>query len=209
MAKVRIQSQSSAVLMLGRALTLIPGELPQGVCTGSEMEKEIMQEEANQKTVGIAVQGTKMTARVFMRACEKFLQYRKEQKRLKKQDPANYKSNQPKRVKVSRLVREGDGVSSIEIKDESIKEFEKLARKNGVRYAVKKDKTTSPPTYYIFFKGKNAEVIDNTLREYTKRQLTRGEKKPVIHDKLENFKKVAKEAAASKLSKVKNKQQER
>ena len=65
-------------------------------------------------------------------------------------------------MKVDRLVREGEGVSSIEIKDNSIREFEKLARKNGIRYAVKKDKSTSPPTYFIFFKGKNAEVIDNT-----------------------------------------------
>lgn len=167
-----------------------------------------MQEEANQKTVGIAVQGTKMTGRMFLKACDKFLQYRKEQKRLKRQDPANYKINQPKRVKVERLVREGDGVSSIEIKDNSIRDFEKLARKNGIRYAVKKDKSTSPPTYFIFFKGKNAEVIDNTIREFTKRQLAKGERKPVIHEKLENFKKLARESA-NKLSKVKNKQQER
>ena len=37
-----------------------------------EMEAK-MQEEANQKTVGIAVQGTKMTGRAFLRACEKYL----------------------------------------------------------------------------------------------------------------------------------------
>lgn len=171
-----------------------------------------MQEEANQKTVGIAVQGTKMTGRAFLRACEKYLQYRKEQKRLKQQrrepDPASYEINQPKRVKVDRLLREGEGVSTVTIKDESIKPFERLARKNGIRYAIKKDKSTSPPTYIIFFKGKNAEVIDNTLKEFTKRQLAKGERKQVIHTKLENFKKLAKEKAGD-LSKVRHKQQER
>ncbi|MBQ5441367.1 MAG: PcfB family protein, partial [Firmicutes bacterium] len=40
----------------------------------------------------------------------------------------------------------------------------RLARKNGIRYAVKKDKATDPPTYYIFFKGKSAEVIEATLQ---------------------------------------------
>ena len=91
-----------------------------------------MQEEANQKTVGIAVQGTKMTGRAFLRACEKYLQYRKEQKRLKQQrrepDPASYEINQPKRVRVDRLLREGEGVSTVTIKDNSIKPFERLAR---------------------------------------------------------------------------------
>ena len=96
-----------------------------------EMEAK-MQEEANQKTVGIAVQGTKMTGRVFLSTCEKYLQYRKEQKRLKQQrrepDLASYEINQPKRVRVDRLLREGEGVSTVTIKDNSIKPFERLAR---------------------------------------------------------------------------------
>ena len=66
------------------------------------------------------------------------------------------------------MLREGEGVSTVTIKDNSIKPFERLARKNGIRYAIKKDKSTSPQTYIIFFKGKNAEVIDNTLKEFTK-----------------------------------------
>ena len=70
-------------------------------------------------------------------------------------------------------MQEGDGVSNVEIKDDSIKVFERLARKNGIRYAVKKEKATDPPTYYIFFKGKSAEVIEATLKEFTKAKLER------------------------------------
>lgn len=167
-----------------------------------------MQEEANQKTVGLAVAATKMTGRLFIRVCDRYLQHRANEKRMKKSDPTNYKQNQPKKVKVKTLVKEGAGVSSVEIKDESIKQFERIARKNGVRYAIKKDKSTTPPTYLIFFKGKDAEVINATLREFTKRQLEKGQHKDVIHERLAKYKAVAKEAA-SKLAKDKNKDRTR
>lgn len=173
-----------------------------------------MQEQANEKTVGIAVQASKMSGRLFMRMVEKYMNYRREVKRDKKYaqrtDPEKQKINQAKKVKVKTLVKEGAGVSSVEIKDEKIRQFEKLARKNGVRYAIKKDKSTTPPTYIIFFKAKDGEVIDRTMKEFLKRNISKDdkEKEPVIASKLKKFKAVVAEAA-TKISKIKNKQQER
>ena len=77
--------------------------------------------------------------------------------------------NDPKRVKVKDLVKDGSGVSPVEIMDEKIRAFEKLARSNGVRYAIKKDKTTVPPTYIVFFRAKDAEMIDRTMKEFVKK----------------------------------------
>ena len=34
-----------------------------------------------------------------------------------------------------------------------------LARKYGVDYAVKKDRSSSPPKYLIFFKGRDADAL--------------------------------------------------
>ena len=45
---------------------------------------------------------------------------------------------------VKQLIGQNQGVSNIEITDPSIKEFEKIARKYGVDYAVKKDRSSSP-----------------------------------------------------------------
>ena len=109
-----------------------------------------MQEEANEKTVGLAVQTSKLTGRGIMKITSMYLQHRKEQKRS---NPKNT-DIQMKKVRVKDLVKEGSGVSSIAIQDEEIRKFEQIARKNGVKYAIKKDKTTVPPTYYIFFKAK-------------------------------------------------------
>ncbi len=47
--------------------------------------------------------------------------------------------------------RAESGISNIEITDPSIKEFEKIARKYGVDYAVKKDRSSSPQSNLIFF----------------------------------------------------------
>ena len=136
-----------------------------------------MQERVNEKTVAVAVQASKMTVRMLSRIAEMYLRHVREKRRDRKitkgRDPSTYKHNQAGKVKIRTLMQEGDGVSNVEIKDDSIKVFERLARKNGIRYAVKKDKATQPPTYYIFFKGKNAEVIEATLREFTRAKLER------------------------------------
>ena len=136
-----------------------------------------MQERVNEKTVAIAVQATRLTGRMLARIGELYLRHVREKHRDNKiarsRDPSTYKQNQAGKVKIKTLMQEGDGVSNVEIKDDSIKVFERLARRNGIRYAVKKDKNTQPPTYYIFFNGKSAEVIEATLKEFTKAKLDR------------------------------------
>lgn len=156
-----------------------------------EVEELVMQEEANQRTVGLVVTATKFTGRTFARAVDRYLQHRRtvvrEHKQEKNRDPSTYKTNQPKRIKMKTLVKEGAQVSSIELKDDNIRAFEKIAKKHGIRYAIKKDKSTDPPTYLIFFKGKDAEVINHALREFTKKQLNRKDKTPVISERLKKY----------------------
>ena len=43
--------------------------------------------------------------------------------------------------------------------DGNIKSFERVARKYNVDFAVKKDKTTVPPKYVVFFKGRDADAV--------------------------------------------------
>ena len=185
-----------------------------------------MQEQANEKTVGLVCRSARMTATAFTRVCERYLQHRRmivhEKKMAKRYDPGRLKVNKPQKIKVKELVKEGSGVSSVEIKDEKIRQFEKLARRNGVRYAIKKDKSTVPPTYIVFFKAKDGEVLDRTMKEFLKKSLNKDGKakdtkakdgmnkdakavteRETIRDKLKKYKAVAAEAA--KESKIRNK----
>ena len=59
------------------------------------------------------------------------------------------------KIPVKKLVGQGAGAKSIEVTDNNIKAFERVARKYNVDFAVKRDKTTEPPKYLVFFKGKD------------------------------------------------------
>ena len=81
---------------------------------------------------------------------------------------------------VKQLIGQNQGVSNIEITDPSIKEFEKIARKYGVDYAVKKDRSTSPPKYLIFFKGRDADALDCGLSPSTPAKRSKRQRKPSV-----------------------------
>ena len=72
------------------------------------------------------------------------------------------------KMSVKKLVGQGMGASSIEVTDNNIKSFERVARKYNVDFAVKKDKTVAPPKYMVFFKGKDADVITQAFKEFVK-----------------------------------------
>ena len=46
------------------------------------------------------------------------------------------------------------------------KELDKTAKKYDIDYALKKDKSTSPPTYHIFFTSSKSENFQNAFKEY-------------------------------------------
>lgn len=101
-----------------------------------------MQEELEQKSVAISIKAGKLTANLLKKALEKALaEMTKSQK-----NPKIYKGKQS----VKHLVRQGAGVSNIEITDGNIKSFERVARKYGVDFALKKDTTSQPPAIWSF-----------------------------------------------------------
>ena len=117
-----------------------------------------MQEEVENRTLSLVVSGTKFTGRMFKAAISKYMAHRKE-KKLQKQRSRDAPVIPHGKQTVKQLVGQNQGISNIEITDPSIKEFEKIARKYGVDYAVKKDRSSSPPKYLIFFKGRDADAL--------------------------------------------------
>ena len=67
---------------------------------------------------------------------------------------------------MKKLVGDGVGVSSIEVTDGNIKSFERVAKKYNVDFAIKKDKTTEPPKYLVFFKGRDADAVAQAFKEF-------------------------------------------
>ena len=82
-------------------------------------------------------------------------------------------------------MKEGSELSNIEISDENIKSFEKIARKYSIQFSLMKDKSHDPPRYLVFFKARDVNVMQAAFREYTGITLNR-KTRPSIRVKLHN-----------------------
>lgn len=116
-----------------------------------------MQEEVTQKTIALVFKSSRLTTDVLKKAMKMYLEHRKQGKQASHG-----------KMSVKDLVGQGMGASSIEVTDNNIKSFEKVAKKYNVDFAVKKDKTVAPPKYMVFFKGKDADVITQAFKEFVK-----------------------------------------
>ncbi len=108
-----------------------------------------MQEEVTQKTVTFCIRTTKVTADLLKKVLAAYLRHQKQKSVEKKA-----KKNQPKqgKVTVKELAKQNAGMVNIEITNKNIKSFERYARKYGINYALKKDKSKDPPMYLVFLK---------------------------------------------------------
>ena len=152
-----------------------------------------MQEEVENRTLTLIVSGTKFTGRLFKAAISKYMAHRRE-KKLEKQRSRDSPVTPKGKQTVKQLIGQNQGVSNIEINDPSIKDFERIARKYGVDYAVKKDRSTSPPKYLIFFKGRDADALTAAFSEYTQKKVKKADRseRPSVLEKLAQFKELLK-----------------
>ncbi len=152
-----------------------------------------MQEEVENRTLTLIVSGTKFTGRLFKAAISKYMAHRRE-KKLEKQRSRDSPVTPKGKQTVKQLIGQNQGVSNIEINDPSIKDFERIARKYGVDYAVKKDRSASPPKYLIFFKARDADALTAAFSEYTQKKVKKADRseRPSVLAKLAQFKELLK-----------------
>ena len=133
-----------------------------------------MQEEIEQKSVTLMINGTKFSLRTLKSAALKLLAHR--------QNPSAPGVKHRGKQTVRQLVGQNQGVSNVELSGEDIKAFERVARKYGVDYAVKKVKGDSLK-YLIFFKARDADALNAALSEYTEQKM-RGKEHDRLREKL-------------------------
>ena len=155
-----------------------------------------MQEDIEHRSVTLAIRGAKLTEQVLISAIRKLLAARKNGSHTKTNASQGKQS-------VKQLVGQNQGVSNIEITDKNIKSFERVARKYGVDFAVKKDRTESPPKYLVFFKARDADALTAAFKEYTAKKVKT--KRPSALVQLRKMKALVKGKSAER---VKNKAKE-
>ena len=148
-----------------------------------------MQDEVRDKSVAFVINigktGGRLTADLLRAAMRRYL----EQSR----HPQAHHGKQT----VKQLVEQGAGVQNIEITDKNIKSFERVARKYGVDFALKKDPAEGK--YYVFFKARDEDALNAAFAEYTAKTIHRkAPEKPSVRQQLTHFKEVVRNMVQDK-----------
>ena len=155
-----------------------------------------MQEEVTGKSVAVIIKGAKISEKVLEKAFGKLLEAQKNRQ------PKVHRGKQT----LKQLAGQNAGLANIEITDQNIKSFTHVAKKYHVDFALKKDTTSQPPRYLVFFKSKDADALTAAFAEYSGKVVKRqAQAKPSIRRQLVQLQEVVKKMAQS-LSR--NKQQE-
>ena len=147
-----------------------------------------MQEEVNEKTVSLCITGGKVTVRLLKQAMMRFLaaiEKEKAEKARKQQVKGPPDKDYHGKQSLKKLTQQNIQLSNIEITDGNIKSFEKYARKYNVDYCLKKDRSSEPPRYYVFFKARDVDSMTAAFKEYTGKSLNKT-KKPSVRTKLKD-----------------------
>ena len=163
-----------------------------------------MQEEVEYRTVNLAISTTRLSGRTIISAFRLWKSHHNNVKAKKAAEQANEDTTPHGKQSIQELIGQNQGVSSIDIQNTNIRDFEKIANKYGVDYAITRDKTVTPPKYMVFFKARDADALTAAFAEYSNQRL-KAKDKPSVLKQLGKLK----ELVASIPSKVRNKSQER
>ena len=109
-----------------------------------------MQEEIEQKSATLMINGTKFSLRTLKSAALKLLAHR--------QNPSAPGVKHRGKQTVRQLVGQNQGVSNIELSGQDLKEFQRITRRYGADYAIRKvdgDK----PRVLVFFKARDSDAL--------------------------------------------------
>ncbi|MBP3263638.1 PcfB family protein [Pseudobutyrivibrio sp.] len=139
-----------------------------------------MQEEIEEKTVRLAITGSRLTVNGIISAVRLYMRHRAN----KKLDSID--THIQGKQSIDELIKQNQGVTSMEIGDKGIKTFERIAKKYGVDFAIMKDKNQNPPVYTAFFKARDTDALESVMNEYAQKMVKR-EQRPSVREKLKRL----------------------
>jgi len=102
---------------------------------------------------------------------------------------ADYLKNRAKPrglTSLAELKKSGVKLESIEITEKNIGGFLSCARKYDITYALKRDVSTAPPTYYVFFEtdDKSLKNLNKSFAEFTAAKKEKSDKQRDLQEEL-------------------------
>lgn len=146
-----------------------------------------MQEEVTRGAVTLIIEGVKLSEQALEKALNKLLE-----EMQKGKQPSVYRGKQS----LKQLAGQNAGLANIEITDQNIKAFSRVAKKYHVDFALKKDTTAEKPRYLVFFKSRDADAITAAFQEFAAGKMQK-DKAPSIKKRLSLAKEQAEKAHRS------------
>ena len=135
-----------------------------------------MQEELENKSVALTTKAAKITGKVLAKLMLAALKKMKESH----DKPAEGKQSMKQLAK-------GGALSSVDITDDNIKAFDPVARKYNISYSLKKDASTDPPRWVVFFRAKDVDAMTAAFTEFSNKMVKREKDKPSTRDAMRDF----------------------
>ena len=138
-----------------------------------------MQEESTQRTIALVVRTAKLTEEILKRMIMAYL------------NDLAYEDVPEKHGKMSvrDLMGKDQGANTMDINNGNIRDFDRVAAKYNIDYAIKKDKSENPPKYVVFFKGRDADVISAAFKDFLNLEEKKS-KRPSLRQKLQRFRSI-------------------
>jgi hypothetical protein len=90
---------------------------------------------------------------------------------------------------VEALVHSGDKLATLPLSSKNIKDFQKIARKYGVDYALEKDADKDPPQHTLTYRARDTDTMMTAFKEYLNMSLVKQKsKKPTYQERINNAK---------------------
>ena len=138
-----------------------------------------MQEESTQRTIALVVRTAKLTEEILKRMIMAYLN------NLAYEDVPEKHG----KMSVKDLMEKDQGANTMDINNGNIRDFDRVAAKYNIDYAIKKDKSESPPKYVVFFKGRDADVISAAFKDFLNLEEKKS-KRPSLRQKLQHFRSI-------------------
>ena len=145
-----------------------------------------MQDEVNEKMMALCIKGGKISAQILKAALTKLLAEIEKQKQQSKKMGGQNRCKRGKQS-IKSLQQSGAQLTNIVVTDNNIKSFDRVARKYGIDYSLKKVEQEGKSEYLVFFKAKDVDVMTAAFKEYTSETLKK-QKRESVRQKLEKVK---------------------
>ena len=147
-----------------------------------------MQEDVEHRIVVLIEGCAKLSERELRQALSKLMQ---EYQKTRHIAPSG-------KMTVKQLAAQNKGMQSIEVTNDNIGSFNRVAQKYGIDFAPFKVKGEN--RYLVFFKSGDMDAMTAAFKEYTAKQLDK-EKRPSVLEDLRHFRELLKSAVVDRTKK--------